>query len=75
MKQQVITSSKEILGGTPVFKGTRVPIRNLFDWLEKESLESFLENFPTVSRDQALNVLKIAEKKVTDKKFLNESPA
>ena len=75
MKQEAITSHKEILGGTPVFKGTRVPVQSFFDWLEKESLESFLENFPTVSKEQALNVLKIAEKLVTDKKFLNENHA
>ena len=48
----------EKLGGTPVFYGTRVPIRNLFDCLEAgESLDQFLEQFPTVMREQALAVL------------------
>ena len=75
MKQDVIVTNKEILGGTPVFKGTRVPIQNLFDWLEKDSLENFLNNFPTVNRKQALEVLKIAERLITDKNFLNENPA
>jgi len=75
MKQNVIVSNKEILGGTPVFKGTRVPIQNLFDWLETDSLESFLINFPTVKKKQALEVLKIAEKLLTDKNFINENPA
>ena len=75
MKQDVIVTNKEILGGTPVFKGTRVPIQNLFDWLEKDSLENFLNNFPTVKKKQALEVLKIAEKLITDKNFLNENPA
>ena len=51
MKQEVISTNKEISGVTPVFKGTRGPVRSLFDWLEKDSLESFLENFPTVSKE------------------------
>lgn len=54
------------MGGTPVFKGTRVPVRSLFDWLETESLDDFLEKFPSVTRKQAIEVLKIAEKLVTD---------
>jgi uncharacterized protein (DUF433 family) len=46
------------LGGTPVFYGTRVPIQNLFDCLEAgESLDEFLDQFPTVTREQALRVL------------------
>lgn len=48
----------EKLGGTPVFRGTRVPIQNLFDSLESgESLSQFLEQYPTVSREQVLAVL------------------
>jgi len=48
----------EKLGGTPVFRGTRVPIQNLFDCLETgESIEQFLEQYPTVNREQAVAVL------------------
>ena len=54
----LITTDPEILGGVPVFKGTRVPVKTLFEYLENGySLDEFLENFPTVSRDQAVAVL------------------
>ena len=50
----VIHSDPEILGGAPVFRGTRVPVKNLFDYLEAGNpLERFLDHFPTVSREQA----------------------
>jgi uncharacterized protein (DUF433 family) len=75
MKQSVVITDPNVLGGTPVFKGTRVPIQNLFDWLETESLDNFLENFPSVKKEQALEVLRIAEKLVTDQKFINENTA
>jgi uncharacterized protein (DUF433 family) len=53
-----ITIDREIMGGVPVFKGTRVPVSALFDHLEAGvSLDEFLENFPTVTRDQAVGVL------------------
>jgi uncharacterized protein (DUF433 family) len=56
--QHLIERDPEKLGGTPVFVGTRVPIKNLFDYIETdETLESFLEDFPTVTREQALGVL------------------
>jgi len=73
MNSKAVDINNEILGGTPVFKGTRVPIQTLFDWLESETLEDFLENFPTVKRDQALEVLRLAERLVTDEKILNEN--
>jgi uncharacterized protein (DUF433 family) len=58
----VIVKNPEILGGMPVFRGTRVPIRNLFDYLEGgETLEEFLEGFPTVSREAALDALEEAK--------------
>lgn len=58
----VIEINPEKLGGVPVFAGTRVPIQNLFDYLEGgESLEDFLEGFPPVSREQAVAVLEIAK--------------
>jgi uncharacterized protein (DUF433 family) len=51
----------EILGGTLVFAGTRVPVQNLFDYLEAgDSLDVFLEEFPSVTRDQAIAVLEVA---------------
>jgi uncharacterized protein (DUF433 family) len=58
----VIVKNPEILGGMPVFRGTRVPIQNLFDYLEGgETLEEFLEGFPTVSREAALDALEEAK--------------
>jgi uncharacterized protein (DUF433 family) len=57
----VITRDPEILGGTPVFPGTRVPLETLIDYLKAgDSLERFLRGFPTVSRDQALAFLQLA---------------
>lgn len=58
----IITIDPEILGGVPVFKGTRVPIKTLFEYLENNySLEEFLECFPTVSRELACQVLERSE--------------
>ncbi len=58
----------EILGGQPVFKGTRVPIETLFDHLESGvSLEEFLEHLPTVSKEQSIAVLEVANKHLTSK--------
>ena len=58
----VIVKNPEVLGGTPVFRGTRVPIQTLFDYLEGgETLEDFLEGFPTVSRDMAVATLEEAK--------------
>ena len=58
----IITKDPDILGGTPVFRGTRVPIQTLFDYLEGgETLEEFLEGFPTVSREAAVSALEEAK--------------
>jgi uncharacterized protein (DUF433 family) len=58
MKSTVVTSSPDIMGGTPVFAGTRVPVENLIDYLEGgESIEDFLEGFPSVSREQVVTFL------------------
>jgi len=55
---QLITIDPEILGGTPLFKGTRVPVKSLFEYLEKDyTLEEFVECFPSVSKEMALRVL------------------
>lgn len=59
--QKWINVDKEILGGTPVFMGTRVPVKNLFDYLEEgEPISEFLEDFPTVKREQINAILKMA---------------
>jgi uncharacterized protein (DUF433 family) len=66
--KDIINIDSEILGGEPVFKGTRVPIETLFLHLEKGiSLDDFLEDFPTVSREQAIAVLELAVKILTSK--------
>ena len=58
----LITVDPEILGGTPVFAGTRVPVNTLFEYLEDDySLEEFLECFPTVTRAMACRVLERSE--------------
>jgi len=60
-KSSVIQADPEILGGTPVFAGTRVPVQTLIDYLEAgERLDDFLEDFPTVTREQAVAVLDLA---------------
>lgn len=57
----LIHSDPDILGGTSVFVGTRVPVKTLLDYLEAgDSLEEFLDHFPSVSREQAVAVLKLA---------------
>ena len=54
----LINRSEDILGGTPVFAGTRVPVQTLFDYLEEgDSLDEFLDDFPAVSREHAVKVL------------------
>ena len=58
----VIVKDPEIMGGTPVFRGTRVPLQTLFDYLEAgDTLEEFLEGFPTVSREAAIAALEQAK--------------
>ena len=58
----LITIDPEVLGGSPVFKGTRVPVKSLFDYLEDNyALDEFLECFPTVTREMACRVLERSE--------------
>lgn len=65
MRNQVIHSDPAILGGTPVFIGTRVPAKTLFDYLEGgETLEEFLHQFPSVRREQALAAIELARESV-----------
>ncbi len=62
----IVHSDPEILGGTPVFVGTRVPLRNLIDYLEgNHSLDEFLDSFPSVSREQAVAALEAAHEALT----------
>jgi uncharacterized protein (DUF433 family) len=62
--ESLITSDPKILDGTPVFKGTRVPIRSLFEYLSDGlSLEYFLETFPSVTRQQATDALRVQSTK------------
>ena len=60
---RLITIDKEILSGTPVISGSRVPVKNLFDYLETgESLDTFLTDFPSVKKDHAIALLVAAQK-------------
>lgn len=62
----VVHGDPEIMGGEPVFVGTRVPARSLFEHLEAgDSLEVFLDSFPSVSREQAIAALEIASEAVS----------
>lgn len=62
----VIVRNPDILGGTPVFQGTRVPAQTLFDYLEGgDTLEDFLRGFPTVSREAAIDALEEAKRFLT----------
>ncbi len=66
MKTRLITSDPEILGGTPVFTGTRVPVKNLTDCLEAgDSIDDFLDDFPSVSRAQIVEFLEEARARLT----------
>ena len=65
MKMQVVSVNPEVMGGTPVFKGTRVPIQTLIDYLEGgETIDDFLDGFPTVTRDQVIELLEQAKEKI-----------
>lgn len=77
MDTRVINIDPEILGGTPVFFGTRVPIKNLFDYLETgDTIEIFLEDFEGVSRNQVIRVLEMSQKLIeTSSNILNENIA
>ena len=77
MDSGTINIDPEILGGTPVFSGTRVPIKNLFDYLETgDTIEIFLEDFDAVSRKQVIKVLEMSQKLIeTSSNILNENIA
>ncbi len=70
MKTDVINIDPEVLNGTPVFSGTRVPVETLFDHLEIGiSLDDFLSDFPSVTHEQAVRVLELAGKVVSSANF------
>lgn len=75
MDGRVINIDPEILGGTPVFFGTRVPIKNLFDYLETgDSIKVFLEDFEGVTKDQVVKVLEMSQKLIeSSTNILNEN--
>jgi uncharacterized protein (DUF433 family) len=65
MAQQLVVIDPEIMGGEPVFAGTRVPVRTLTDYLGGgETIEEFLDNFPSVSREQVMQFLEEARERV-----------
>jgi len=67
MKQTVVSRDPEIMGGTPVFAGTRVPVQTLLDYLEAgESIDDFLEGFPTVSRQLIIAFLEQAKDRLIE---------
>ena len=75
MERRVINIDPEILGGTPVFYGTRVPIKNLFDYLETgDTIETFLEDFDGVKKEQVIKVLEMSQRLIeTSTGILNEN--
>ena len=75
MDNQVINIDQEILGGTPVFFGTRVPIKNLFDYLETgDSIQTFLDDFEGVSKNQVIKLLEMSQKLIeTSSNILHEN--
>ena len=66
MLETIVQVDPEILGGTPVFRGTRVPVKNLLDYLAAgDTLDQFLDDFPTVKREQAVAALELARDLLT----------
>ena len=65
MKEPIITASPDVMGGTPVFAKTRVPVQTLLDYLKAgESIDDFLEGFPTVTKEQVVAFLEEAEEQI-----------
>lgn len=77
MKKPVISCSPEVMGGTAVFSGTRVPVQTLLDYLESgESIDDFLAGFPSVSREQVIEFLEQAKDRLiaaASRKYLSMS--
>jgi len=67
MKQAIVSRSPDVMGGAPVFAGTRVPVQTLLDYLEGgESIDAFLEGFPTVTRQQVIAFLEEARDRLVE---------
>lgn len=65
MSERIVTIDPDVMGGTPVFAGTRVPVRTLLDYLEGgETIDDFLEGFPSVSREQVIAFLEAASRQI-----------
>jgi len=65
MNKQIITSSPDVMSGLPVFAGTRVPVQTLLDYLKGgDTIDEFLEGFPTVTREQVITFLEEAEEQI-----------
>lgn len=65
MKRKIIASAPDVMGGTPCFAGTRVPVQTLLDYLEAgDSIDDFLEGFPTVRRKQVIELLETATERI-----------
>ena len=77
MSGHIINIDSEMLGGTPVFSGTRVPIKNLFDYLETgESIDYFLDDFQSVNREQVIKLLEMSQRLIeTSSNILYENIA
>ena len=74
MNYGAINIDPETMGGTPVFTGTRVPVQTLFDYIEGgDNLNEFLDDYPTVSKEAAIQVLGMAKKTLTTEKMLHEN--
>jgi uncharacterized protein (DUF433 family) len=67
MAHPVVSRNPEVMGGTPVFRGTRVPVQTLIEYLEAgETIDEFLEGFPSVTREQAIAFLDAAKDKLVE---------
>ena len=67
MKRKIISADPEVMGGTPCFSGTRVPVQTLIDYLEAgDSIDDFLEGFPTVKREQLVAFLETAAEQMVE---------
>jgi len=67
MKQSVVSCDPEVMGGAPVFFGTRVPVQTLLDYLEAgETIDQFLEGFPSVTREQVIAFLEQAKDRLVE---------